>query len=219
MIYSNEHKLYLSGWFKENSEKEYSIPLKLQKFLFFYEAFTKADGENPDFDHLRGYINGPVFSNVWGDYSKNRNEFDKEATRQYSIQEKSIINEDRAQRSAFVVKTLSQRELSEFTHKMNVWSSKKERILSGEQQVPLEEKDFTQEDCELIKMLEGMYPMDIVKNSKVLDWDNHFFVLSNEDAKRLTMAHLDTLSGIAAKEELFNPVYVEIDEKGTLIID
>lgn len=95
MIYSNEHKLYLSGWFKENSEKEYSIPLKLQKFLFFYEAFTKADGENPDFDHLRGYINGPVFSNVWGDYSKNRNEFDKEATRQYFIQEKSIINEDR----------------------------------------------------------------------------------------------------------------------------
>lgn len=38
MIYSNERKLCLSGWFKENSEKSYSKSLKLQKFLllFFY---------------------------------------------------------------------------------------------------------------------------------------------------------------------------------------
>ena len=69
MIYSNERKLYLSGWLKNNDNTSYETPLKLQKFLLFYEAFTKVSGETPDFSHLRGYKKGPVFSNVWGDYT------------------------------------------------------------------------------------------------------------------------------------------------------
>lgn len=69
MIYSNERKLCLSGWLMEHHEIEYNTPLKLQKFLLFYEAFTKVSGETPDFSHLRGYKKGPVFSNVWGKYN------------------------------------------------------------------------------------------------------------------------------------------------------
>ncbi len=46
------------------------------KFLLFYEAFAKTFGEQPDFSHLRGYKKGPVFSNVWGDYTKERASFD-----------------------------------------------------------------------------------------------------------------------------------------------
>lgn len=55
MICSNERKLCLSGWLKENNSTSYETPLKLQKFLLFYEAFAKVSGENPDFSHLRGY--------------------------------------------------------------------------------------------------------------------------------------------------------------------
>ena len=42
----------------------------------FYENFAKTFGEQPDFSHLRGYKKGPVFSNVWGDYTKERASFD-----------------------------------------------------------------------------------------------------------------------------------------------
>ena len=37
MIYSSKRKLALSGWLKENYEDVYNIPLKLQKYLLFYE--------------------------------------------------------------------------------------------------------------------------------------------------------------------------------------
>lgn len=83
MIYSNARKLLLSGWLKENGSKEYNSPLKLQKFLLFYEAFTKINGELADFNHLRGYKRGPVFSNVWGDYTHERLAFDDAVQKEY----------------------------------------------------------------------------------------------------------------------------------------
>lgn len=118
MIYSNERKLCLSGWFKENSEKSYSKSLKLQKFLLLYEAFAKTSGEKTDFSHLRGYKKGPVFSNVWGDYTKERTAFDTAAMKTYEAK-KDSVNETRAKKCGFIVETMTEEELSELTHKMN----------------------------------------------------------------------------------------------------
>lgn len=44
--------------------------------MLFYETFSKIVEEQTDFSHLRGYKNGPVFSNVWGGYTKDREEFE-----------------------------------------------------------------------------------------------------------------------------------------------
>lgn len=55
MINSNPRKLRLSGWLKENGSSEYNSPLKLQKFLFFYEMFSKIEGDEADFSSLKGY--------------------------------------------------------------------------------------------------------------------------------------------------------------------
>ena len=54
MIYSNERKLCLSGWLKENSEKSYSKSLKPQKFLLLYEA--KKDSVNETRAKKCGFI-------------------------------------------------------------------------------------------------------------------------------------------------------------------
>ena len=54
MLWSNERKLALSGWLNENHRSSYSSSLKLQKFLFFYECFSKVDGEEHDFSNLKG---------------------------------------------------------------------------------------------------------------------------------------------------------------------
>lgn len=50
MIDSNERKLSLSDWLKKNHYTSYKSPLKLQTFLLLYEAFSKAAGEEPDFN-------------------------------------------------------------------------------------------------------------------------------------------------------------------------
>lgn len=218
MIYSNERKLCLSGWLKQHHEREYNNPLKLQKYLLLYEAFSKVAGEDPDFTHLRGYKRGPVFSNVWGDYTKERASFDVAAELSYK-NKKAFMDEARAQKSGFMTATLSERELSELTHKMNLWKSKEDRIMSGERQVPLSEKDFNAEDVRLITLLDLMYPITMVESSDVISINNVYFVFDKRNIPKLTEEHFDTLSVLTDEEELHNPVYVDIDEEGRLIID
>ncbi len=218
MIYSNNRKLHLSGWLQKNGIIEYNSPLKLQKFLFLYEAFAKAEGDEVDFSHLRGYERGPVFSNVWGDYTKDRLEFNYEANRELEYPHESI-NIDRAKRSHFIVTTLSERELSELTHQMNIWKCKESRIRGGEYQVNLEEKDFTESDSNMMRLLISMYPSSMIDNSFVMEYNNKYFVLSKDNMPRLTEQHCNTLAALSENEELHNPVYVEIDDGGCLLID
>lgn len=218
MIYSNERKLCLSGWFKENSEKSYSKSLKLQKFLLLYEAFAKTSGEKTDFSHLRGYKKGSVFSNVWGDYTKERTAFDTAAMKTYEAK-KDSVNETRAKKCGFIVETMTEEELSELTHKMNLWNSKKARIMSGEYNVNLDEKDFNEDDKKMIQLLDSMYPIEMIENSIVVDLDKNYFVFSKEDSVKLTEEHFDTLMLLSERETLHNPVYVDIDSEGRLLID
>lgn len=218
MINSNHRKLLLSGWLKHNGSAEYDSPLKHQKFLLFYEAFMKINGYEADFSHLKGYKHGPVFSNVWGDYTYERAAFDDAVERAYSASPESI-NSDLAQKSLFTVSVLSAKELSELTHKLNLWKSKQARIEQGERQVELSESDFNCEDAEIIRKLCEMHPMSLINDSHVIEIDNHYFVFNRHDASRLTEQHIDVLTELADKEELHNPVYVDIDEEGRLVVD
>lgn len=218
MIYSNERKLCLSGWLKKNNEVDYNTPLKLQKFLLLYEAFSKTCGEEPDFSHLRGYKRGPVFSNVWGDYTKERVAFNQAAENSYKAQ-RDIINSSRAKKCAFVVGTMTEKELSDLTHQMNIWKSKEHRIMNGEYQVDLCERDFNSDDESMIKLLDKMFPLEIIENSTVINLDKNYFVFSNTDVPKLTEEHFDALLSLTEQEELHNPVYVEVDEEGGLLVD
>lgn len=218
MVYSNKRKLCLSGWLQKYNNEEYNSPLKLQKFLVLYEAFSKVEGETPDFSHLRGYKRGPVFSNVWGDYTKDRTAFNAVSMSCYEEEHESV-NVKRARKCAFIVSTLSEAELSDLTHELNLWKVKEERIMSGEYQVRLMEADFNSEDAQLVSCLEKMYPDEIVDNSEVIRLERNYFIFRKADVQKLTEQHLDTLMTLAENENLSNPVYVDIDEKGRLVID
>ncbi|MDR1531644.1 MAG: hypothetical protein LBS62_05585, partial [Clostridiales bacterium] len=65
MANSSERKQALVGWFYNNAG--FSTNIRLQKFLFFYECFSKIDGDTYELEDLKGYKNGPVFSGVFGD--------------------------------------------------------------------------------------------------------------------------------------------------------
>lgn len=217
-LYSTERKLALSGWLQKNGEAEYGSPLKLQKFLFFYEAFSKAQNDKADFSSLKGYKRGPVFSNVWGDYTHERILFNNAASDTYSKLSDCVVIE-RAEKCHFLVRIMSEKELSRLTHKMNIWSIKKDRIMSDEYQVQLDEKDFNDKDYKLIEMLDEMYPTDLINNSEIINIDNHYFLFSKEDSLKLTEHHFDILSAVSENGKLHNPIYTEIDEKGCLVID
>lgn len=218
MIYSNERKLSLSGWLMKNNFTSYETPLKLQKFLLFYEALTKVSGESPDFSHLRGYKKGPVFSNVWGDYTKERESFNAAAQSAYDKNVESI-NVERAKKCAFIVGTMTEQELSDLTHQMNLWKSKENRIMSGEYQVDLDESDFNYSDEKLISTLNMICSTDIIESSTIIPLDKKYFVFSKSDAELLTEKHFDVLLTLSENEELHNPVFVEFDEEGRLLID
>lgn len=218
MLYSNDRKLSLSGWLQENDALSYCSPLRLQKFLFLYEAFSKVDNDVYDFSRLKGYKRGPVFSPVWGDYTKDRAAFNKTSLEKYHAQ-KNNINDSRAQRASFIVRSLSEKELSALTHQFNIWNKKQERIMNGEQQVALSENDFSESDCTMTQTLEQMYPSDLVQNCDIIPVGEKYFVFSKKDLEALTEQHFDTLSTLSEREDLHNPVYVEIDHEGRLWID
>ena len=218
MVNSNERKLCLSGWLEKYHEDAYETPLKLQKFLFLYEAFSKTAGEQADFYHLKGYKRGPVFSTVWGDYTKDRAEFDEAAAEAYR-KASDTINAERARKCAFVVDILTEKELSNFTHRMNIWKNKENRIMSGEYQVVLSEDDFTEADKTMMKVLESLYPDELINNAEVIKTDKNAFIIKKTDMARFTENHMDALTSISENEDLDNPVYVEIDDNGRLLID
>jgi len=219
MINSNVRKLTLSGWLKKNSIIAFHSSLRFQKFLFFYEAFSKVDGDSDaDFSGLKGYKNGPVFSTVWGDYTKESYAFEREADECFE-ENSEKVNNDRALQCAFIVMTLSESELSALTHIMNIWKSQEELINKGILQVPLYETDFNQNDVDLIKSLQSMYPVSLINSSKIIPMDNIYFVVNEDSFQKLNGEHFDILSALVKNEELHNPVFIDIDESGCLVID
>lgn len=217
MINSNQRKLALSGWLSQANQAAYNIPLKLQKFLFLYEVFSKVDNDSVDFSYLKGYQRGPVFSNVWGDYTKERVDFDARARESY-INNPNLINSNRARQCAFLVSILSEVELSSITHEMNIWGSKKEQIDEGRRQVALRESDFNENDANIVKALQEMYPLEFITQYSVYPVGVYNFLIQKKDLEKMTNRHYDTLYSLASTPGLHNPVFVKIDE-GRLVID
>lgn len=228
MIYSDPRKLTLAGWLRNNDSTSYNVPLKLQKFIFFYECACKVQGWKYSFDGLKGYKNGPVYSAVWGDYTRERLDFDSKADELYMSEvstpkERKIINDDLISRIDFFIRTCTQQELSDITHEMNIWRSRQDRIESKERQVPLSDSDFNSRDEEMINNIISVYPPEIVENSEVIQISDTIFILSKEDANNLEPEQMDVLQELADSQstDLENPVYISIDkeQKGRLLVD
>ena len=60
------------------------------------------------------------------------------------------------------------------------------------------------------------YELSVVTNDnqKYLKFDN-----SKENAEKLTEEHSDTLLILSENSDIYNPVFVELDEEGRLVVD
>jgi hypothetical protein len=215
---SSIRKQALCGWLKKNNREAFSSQLKMQKYLFFYETLSKMDNDRYELTCLRGYSNGPVFSNVYGDSLYENGEFADSIDR--AIQNHpEIVNDNRAKLSSFLVSLMSDTELSEFSHEFNIWNSKKEQIDKKEKNVRLSEKDFNEHDNQLLLSLKDMYPTEYIDSVIVFSILDKVFIIDKEDAKKLKREDKNTFMELAEVNTLINPVYVSVGEDGVILVD
>ncbi len=214
MANSSERKQALVGWSFNNAG--FISNVQLQKFLFFYELFSKIDGDSYELDGLKGYKNGPVFSAVFGDM-KYDEKFKADCGRQFQSRA-YLVNEPRAKLADFLVKCLGNK-LSEFTHEMNIWAAKRDEIESGERQVPLSEDDFTEKDAAVLQAIETAYPESYIDSVETCNVNGKTFVYSKADKKQLTDEVYDTLYEVSLDPEFDSPVYISFSETGELLLD
>lgn len=214
MLNTSQRRLAVSKWLKDNGPSEFYEPLKLQKYLFFYEIFSKVEGKEYSLDYLKGYENGPVFSEVYGDYTYRAEEFEPQ------LDEMDTLNVDNsiAKKASFLVKVLSKKELSKITHQMNIWKSKEEEILSGVKHIPLNESDFNVKDKVITKELKNLYDSGFIDSINIISIKDKNFLLNNDDFENLNEEQKNTLE-LLAEEELDNPIYISVGEEGELLVD
>ena len=217
-MYSSIRKKVLSGWLKKYHEKEFFSSLKLQKFLFFYETLSKIENDTVEFMKLRGYINGPVFSDVYGDYFHERNVFVSEVEKNYN-ENKELVNIARAKLAGFLISILNEDDLSSFTHEFNIWKVKADDINNGVRNVTLHEKDFNKKDAELLTSIKNMYPIDYINSVNVIEIGGKSFIINKKDMSRLTDESESVFISLANEATLQNPVYISISDDGVVLVD
>ncbi|WP_256761425.1 hypothetical protein [Cohnella sp. WQ 127256] len=218
MLNSSHHKQVYCGWLKKNQPNDFGSDLKLQKFLFFYESLAETEDGNGQFSSLKGYKKGPVFSDVYGDYTYERSEFNNNVEKLYNTTP-DIINDDFAKLAGFLVEIMSEDELSLLTHEFNIWKAKEYKIRENERQVRLHKEDFNQEDKNLMITFKEMYSIEYIDSVEVIKVFGKSFIISKEDMLKITEDQRETLMMIASQQELLNPVYISISEDGVILVD
>lgn len=215
MLFSTDEQLEKLSWLKENSESFSNTRLKSQKFLFFYEMFSGLEKDKFNTSYLRAYMNGPVYSNVYGDMRYREIDLNKKIEK---IDDYSSIDVDVANATKYLLDLFNEEELSELTHSFDLWSSKKNRIKANEKQISINEEDISERDKmklhNLLKRYQKISKLDI----DILNVQNKIFVISKEDKKEMKPEHDEVLEILSQDEELENPVYLSLKD-GVLLVD
>lgn len=215
MLFSTNEQLEKLSWLKENSESFSNTRLKSQKFLFFYEMFSGLEKDEYNTSYLRAYMNGPVYSNVYGDMRYSEVDLNKKIA---EIDDYSSVDVDIANATKYLLDLFNEKELSELTHSFDLWSSKKNRIKANEKQISINEEDISERDKmklhNLLKRYQKISKLDI----DILNVQNKIFVISKEDKKEMKPEHDEVLEILSQDEELENPVYLSLKD-GVLLVD
>jgi len=218
VLNSSPRKMALSGWLKKHHEKEFLSPLKFQKFLFFYETLSIVDKDHYELKRLRGYMQGPVFSDVYGDYKHEKEIFCKEAQKTYSGNKKTI-NNDRATLSSFLVRILTASELSDLSHEFNIWKAKENEIRPSMKNVPLSIKDFNKHDVAMLTTMKKAYPTNYIDSVEIIEESGKIFLLKKSDMTKLNENSEYAFFALSKENSLQNPVYVSVSDDGVLLVD
>lgn len=179
--------------------------LIIQKFLFFYECFSKVENDIYSFDGLKGYVNGPVFSEVYGAIRYHKAELNREIAQEIDYE----VNVARATKAFFITRSLGN-ELSDFTHDLNIWRSQEPYIKRGYQQIELYDRDFSREDARMCRELLSLYTLDYIQQVKLIEYNGRVFIIDKDE--EIKEEYYDVFFEIANDKTFKNPIYVDIHE-------
>lgn len=208
----SERKWALINWSRKETKIEsiFMPHIRLQKFLFFYECFSKVESDEFSFENLKGYKRGPVFSDVFGE-----NKYNQEAFFSYVYQGDYFINESRAKRALFLTQILGV-NLSKFTHDLDIWKSKKNEIMRGDYQVSLFSSDFSESDSKIFLDLESMYSSEFIDSVKVFEANGKAFLFPKK--YKFEDKYYDVIFEASIDEDFHSPIYMDVTN-GEIIID
>ena len=209
----NDRKLALLKWL--NIKNSNYSNLQTQKFLFFYEMFQFINNKDYDITNLKAYKNGPVFSDVYGfqSYEKDFLESTVNANNDTSYN----VDKENVEKALFLTSTMTDTELSDLTHQLDMWKSKKKLIDDGKKQIPIELSDISSEDKEKLKKI--YKTALLIDNFKIIKIANKIFLIKKEELNDLTDEHYEVLDLLSQENDLINPVYLSIDGEGVLLVD
>ncbi|MDR3296433.1 MAG: hypothetical protein LBT26_11515 [Clostridiales Family XIII bacterium] len=217
-MHASKRKLAITGWLLENKPETFRSSLRYQKFLFFCESICAAEGEPYEFGGLKGYRKGPVFGAIWKDYTREKDALKKSALAAY-MENGLPVPERYVALAEFVCNAFTEDELSDITHRMDIWKAGKERIESGEPHVQLSASDFSESDADLVREFAMAFPPSFIERKRVVRSGGTRYLFDAEDAARLTESHKEELCRLDSFGGFENPVYSYIDERGVLVFD
>ncbi|MDR0986941.1 MAG: hypothetical protein LBL98_04500 [Ruminococcus sp.] len=197
----SDRRKALLNWLTETCKQgsNYLTDIPMQKFLFFYECFSKIDGDFYDFSNLMGYKRGPVFSDVYEA---------KKYYQIYIIDDKKAeyqINQNRARLAFFLVQVLGN-DLSDFTHTLDIWKSKEEQIKNGA--VKLSEEDFSEADTEKFIEIKNAFTPEFIDSFNIVDINGTAFLFpKNAEFKD---EYYDAFYIASHDEKFQSPVYADV---------
>ncbi|VWL84955.1 hypothetical protein [Oceanivirga miroungae] len=215
MLNSSNRHLEILSWLNTKKDITQYTHLQLEKFLYFYEMFNMVDNKTYNIKGLKAYENGPVYSNVYGDYVYNREEL---FNRIRSINSDSNLDSnDNLVKSRFLIETLNDNDLSYLTHQLDMWKCKEKEIKMGVKQIPIYERDITINDKKMLEQIKSGC-MD-VSNYEVINILDKRFLIDKNIFSNFKREHYQTLEKLSNVEDLDNPVYIDMSEEGVLLVD
>ena len=207
----SERKKALINWVNKKAKEDgvFLPSLRLHRFLFFYECFSKVEGDDYNFDELRGYKRGPVFGDVYREVKFNTVAFET-----YINQSEHAVDEERAKRALFLVRILGN-DLSDFTHNLDIWKTHEKAIMGGTPQLPLSESDFSEKDVEIFISLLSLYPANLINEVEIKEVEGKAFLFPKK--YKFKEEYYDVLYEAAIDKDFHSPVYVDVDEEGLIL--
>lgn len=215
-LYSSVEKLTLLQWLFRNNRQAFENSLKVQKFLFFYELYSKVSAYEYELTKLRAYEKGPVFSQVWGDYRYRKNELVSVLNGEDIDAGERILNIEPLLHANFIISTENTMDLVGITHEFDCWKSK---YNEGGYNITINESDITDHDINLADALYDGYDTKLIRDSEILYLDPAKFIFKKGERDKLSEEQLNALEEVACSGEIDNPMFVNIAEDGVLEID
>lgn len=79
--------------------------------------------------------------------------------------------------------------------------------------------NFDVDQLKLSNEINDLYSDELVKNSKIIKINDKRFIISKKNYRNLTKEHMETLKILVKNETLYNPIFIELDDKEKLIIN